>query len=133
MSPYSIPVPHVHVRLPAAPDAPGVARDRLVAFVCEHGGGGELGARTALAVTEAVANVVRHAYAGGDGWIDVEADIDDGLLEVVVADRGRGLRATPASDGLGAGLAIIADCCDDCTIRSGDGEGIEVWMCFALP
>jgi anti-sigma regulatory factor (Ser/Thr protein kinase) len=131
MSPFSLPVPHVHVRLEATPDAASAARERLVAFVTANGGGDELAARAALAVTEAVSNVVRHAYLDGDGWIDCEADIDDGLLEVVVADRGTGLRAT-RSDGLGAGLAIIADCSDDCTIRSGDGEGIEVWMRFAL-
>jgi anti-sigma regulatory factor (Ser/Thr protein kinase) len=115
----------------AAPDAAGFARERLVAFVTANGGDEDLAARTALAVTEAVANVVRHAYLDGDGWIECEADIDDGLLEVVVADRGEGLRTTP-SEGLGAGLAIIADCCDDCTIRSGDGQGIEVWMRFVI-
>ena len=131
MSRSSLPVPHVHMRLEAAPEAPRSARERLVAFVLDNGGDAELVARSALATTEAVANVVRHAYVDGDGWIDVEADIDDGLLEVVVADRGEGLRSTP-SDGLGAGLAIIADCADDCTIRSGDGEGIEVWMRFVL-
>src|SRR5829696_1370492 len=113
MSTFPLPVPHVHVRLAASPDAAGIARERVVAFVAANGGGTELAARTALAVTEAVSNVVRHAYLDGDGWIDFEADIDDGLLEVVVADRGAGLRSAP-SDGLGAGLAIIAGCCDDC-------------------
>src|SRR3712207_7247622 len=41
MSPYSIPVPHVYARLAATPDAPGIARERLVAFVTANGGGAE--------------------------------------------------------------------------------------------
>ncbi len=131
MSRSSIPVPHLHARLEATPDAAGIARERLAAFLTANGGGAELAARVAVAVTEAVGTVVRDAHPDGGGWIDCEADIDDGLLEVVIADRGDGLRSFP-SDGPGAGLGVIADCSDDCTIRSGDGEGIEVWMRFVL-
>jgi anti-sigma regulatory factor (Ser/Thr protein kinase) len=131
MTSYPLPIPHLHVRLRAVPESARVARKRMLAFIGEHGGDEELATRTALAVTEAVSNVVRHAYIDGPGWIDCEADIDDGLLEVVVADRGAGLRRAP-SDGLGAGLTIIAECADDCTIRSGDDEGVEVWMRFVL-
>ena len=99
---FSLPVPHVHVRLEATPEAADLACEGLVAFVVENGGGAELAERAALAVAEAVRRVARHAHLDGDGWIDCEADIDEGLLEVVVADR------------------------------SGEGAGIEMWMRFAL-
>ena len=76
--------------------------------------------------------MVRHAYpAAGGGPVICEADIEGGTLEVVVADRGEGFRPSH-SPGLGAGLAIIADACDELTIRRRDHEGVEVWMRFVI-
>ena len=47
-----------------------------------------------LAVSEAVANVVRHAYSGQDpGQVVGTAHLDDGALRIVIADTGRGMPA----------------------------------------
>ena len=125
------PVPNVDLRLEAEPEAAPIARHRLVAFAIDHGATADLAARVALAVTEAVSNAVRHAYEDDHGSITCQADIEDGLLEIVIADDGSGFRPT-GTPGLGAGLAIIADCCDDFTITAGAEAGIEVWMRFAI-
>src|SRR3954447_14316840 len=46
-----------------------------------------------LAVTEACTNVVRHAYAGREGALEVEVEpTQDESLTVVVTDHGRGLQ-----------------------------------------
>jgi serine/threonine-protein kinase RsbW len=62
-----------------------------------------------LAVSEACANVVMHAYAGGEpGDLEVEAEPDGDLLRIVVRDEGRGLKPRPDSPGAGLGLPLIA-------------------------
>ena len=55
-----------------------------------------------LAVSEAVANAVVHAYDDGRGTVELEAAAAPYELQIVVRDRGRGIRAgataAPASD-----------------------------------
>src|SRR3954469_17595275 len=89
-----------------------------------------------LAVTEACANVVRHAYADG------EADRENALrvellprrrgMRVVVEDHGRGLRPSPDRGGPGLGLSLIAALTEELEITHGPGErGSRVAMSFA--
>ncbi|HEX4838757.1 MAG TPA: ATP-binding protein [Solirubrobacteraceae bacterium] len=62
-----------------------------------------------LAVTEACANVVVHAYPDDhEGLMEVVASMDDDELTVLVRDWGRGIRPRPDSPGLGLGLSLIA-------------------------
>jgi len=41
-----------------------------------------------VAVDEALANVVEHAYAGGSGVIDISFELDERQLEVKIRDKG---------------------------------------------
>jgi anti-sigma regulatory factor (Ser/Thr protein kinase) len=62
----------------------------------------------ALAVSEAVANVVAHAYEeGADGVIELSATASPSEVAVVVRDRGRGIDAARPSAGAGFGIEII--------------------------
>ena len=73
----------------------------------------------ALAVTEAAANVVRHAYPrGAEGVFDLDASVDDGQFVVHLRDYGRGLRPSAPSDGLGMGLYLMEQLCDGCSITA---------------
>jgi anti-sigma regulatory factor (Ser/Thr protein kinase) len=68
----------------------------------------------ALAATEAVTNVVRHAYQAPGGSVTMTATASPDELVVVVADDGIGLRSlTLQSDatGRGMGLALIRELC----------------------
>ena len=68
----------------------------------------------ALAATEAVTNVVRHAYQTPDGAVTLTAAAFADELVVVVADEGLGMRSlTLQSDSksLGMGLALIRELC----------------------
>ena len=83
-----------------------------------------------LAVTEACANVVVHAYPEGGGALEVSATLDEmGAITVVVRDRGRG-PGPWTSDGLGLGVPLITALSDSCRLRNRH-PGTEVTMAFS--
>jgi anti-sigma regulatory factor (Ser/Thr protein kinase) len=132
MPTLSIVVAYIGFDAEAVAASIGDARRRLVAFASEVGADRELQARVALAVSEAAANVVMHAYPEPGPRprpLHVAADFEDGDLEVVVADEGVGLRPG-RSPGLGAGLGVIAECCDRFIVRDRTPTGVELWMRF---
>jgi serine/threonine-protein kinase RsbW len=130
MGALSFVVPSTSLDVEAVARSVRDVRRRVVAFAAEVGADRDLQARVALAVSEAATNVVMHAYRGSASRpMHVAADFEDGGLEVVVADVGEGLRPR-RSPGLGAGLGIIAETCDEVVVREREGAGIELWMRF---
>jgi serine/threonine-protein kinase RsbW len=86
-----------------------------------------------LAVTEACANVVVHAYPeGSEGPMEIHASMDDDGLTVTVRDWGRGIRPRPDSPGLGLGLSLIAALAESVQLGHDRAEHTEVRMTFAL-
>jgi serine/threonine-protein kinase RsbW len=130
MSALSFVVPYTSLDAEAVARSVSDARRRVSAFAAEVGADRDLQARVALAVSEAAANVVMHAYRGRTSRpFHIAADFEGGALEVVVADEGEGLRPR-RSPGLGAGLGIIAETCDEVIVREREGAGVELWMRF---
>jgi serine/threonine-protein kinase RsbW/stage II sporulation protein AB (anti-sigma F factor) len=85
-----------------------------------------------LAVSEAATNAVLHAYRGRDpGEIRVRAQVDDGLLTIVVEDDGFGPLPRPDSPGLGLGLPTIASVADVVELSAGKAAGARLCMRFA--
>jgi anti-sigma regulatory factor (Ser/Thr protein kinase) len=128
------PVPVIAFALPARPLSARTARRWLRAFAGEHGGDRELQDRIATALTEAVGNAVLHAYTElPPGPVHITADIEDGTLEIVVADDGDGLAASPSDDvAAGLGLSLVARSTDCFAIRERAAGGTELWMRFRL-
>jgi serine/threonine-protein kinase RsbW len=86
-----------------------------------------------LAVTEACANVVVHAYPEGDeGLMEVVASLRGDELTVLVRDWGRGIKPRPDSPGLGLGLSLIAALAEQVQLGHDSDEHTEVRMTFAL-
>ena len=89
-----------------------------------------------LAVSEALTNIVMHAYrdAASPGPMTLEASHVDGYLTVVVLDRGCGMTPRPDSPGIGLGLGLMAQVSDEMRITgaSDHGSGTRVAMRFAL-
>jgi serine/threonine-protein kinase RsbW len=87
----------------------------------------ELLADLKLAVTEACANAVRHAYEA-EGTMTLRFSVDERLVRIDVEDEGGGFEAQQVDDWEpnalsedGMGLAIIRAVVDDLEIRSGPG------------
>jgi serine/threonine-protein kinase RsbW len=87
-----------------------------------------------LAVTEACANAVLHAYAKqGRGNFEVTASLSEGgELAVVVRDHGSGIAPRVNSPGLGVGLPVMAAIADSLVIDAPPGAGTLVRMTFDL-
>jgi anti-sigma regulatory factor (Ser/Thr protein kinase) len=92
-----------------------------------------------LAVTEACANAVRHAYPEGEGDVHVRMELEPGRLVVRVADRGRGLQGddVEAWDASrlreeGMGLSIIQAIVDELDIESSPGAGTALRLVKTL-
>lgn len=87
----------------------------------------------ALAVTEACANAVLHAYADGAGLFEVAAALKGrGELVVTVRDHGTGMAPRVDSTGLGVGLPVMAAIADALEIDTPDDAGTLVRMTFDL-
>lgn len=88
-----------------------------------------------LAVSEALSNVVLHAYADRDepGDVRLRSWIEDGALQVCVSDDGVGMVPRTDSPGLGLGLAIIGRIADRLRLEgSPSSAGVRVHMTFAI-
>jgi anti-sigma regulatory factor (Ser/Thr protein kinase) len=122
----------VEVVLPARADQVAVARHAIDQLARESGLAAARRADVALAVGEACANAVMHAYRGDDaGLLRVRGEVRDGRLEVAVTDFGGGLAPRPDSPGLGLGLPLMASLATALQLRPAAGGGTEAWMCFA--
>lgn len=99
------------------------------------GASAELAHAVRLAVGEALANVVMHAYVGRrPGKMAVEAWVDeDRHLTVRVLDEGHGLIPRLDSPGMGLGLGLMAQMADDFRVSNREGTpGTSVSLRFSL-
>lgn len=126
----------VELCLAAQPQSIAPLRRAVVTFARDHGASAPECDDIALAVSEALSNVVVHAYVGRDrpGDICVRAWTEDDALQISVCDDGIGMVPRPDSPGLGLGLAIIGRVADHVQLESRDDTpGLRVHMTFVLP
>ena len=120
----------VRLTLPARPENVAVVRHVLGAFAEALQLPDPVIEDMRLAVTEACTNVVRHAYIGTEGPLNVSiAPHADGMT-IVVADRGRGIQPNPESEGPGLGLPLIAALAHGLDIEHGPDMGSRLSMSF---
>ncbi len=117
---------------PATPESVPLARRELTRLVSDAGVPAERVEAVRLATSEAITNVVLHAYDGTVGEIRIDVDLTPEELSVLIADDGAGLRPHYDKRGLGLGLVLIAQACDELDIIKGDGGGTELRMRFGL-
>ena len=127
--------PTLLVREVAEPGAVPLARAALAEVAEREGVPEAVRSALALAVTEACANVVAHAYldAEAPGDLEVRAWKADAVLFVEVSDDGRGMVPRTDSPGLGLGLPLIAQMADVVEIRTRpERRGLGLRMQFNL-
>ena len=117
----------------AQPVIVGEVRRGVAAFARAHGASEDALDRLSLAVSEATANAVIHAFGGRPpGRVSVIAEPGEGCVVVRVRDDGRGMTPRADSPGLGLGLNLMAAMATRCDIQEGtSGRGTEVRMVFA--
>ena len=84
-----------------------------------------------LACTEAATNAIEHAYIGRRGDVLIEAESEDGALQVSVSDHGRWRHPRP-DDSRGRGLELVRAVIDDIDVERGEG-GTTVRMRVGIP
>jgi anti-sigma regulatory factor (Ser/Thr protein kinase) len=125
--------PLLDLRLPAVPGAASDVRRAVHAVAVDEVADGYA---VALAVSEAVTNVIVHAYRdrapGADpGHVHVTVTVDGDELRVAVLDEGMGLSARADSPGAGLGLPIIATLADRVEVQR-LSKGTRVLLGFQL-
>lgn len=128
---------HSALRVVVTADAAELVRLRETArrFACQHGLWPERAADIALALTEACANAILHAYppslrARNDVELLVDLAYGPNGVVVHVCDTGIGVDAPSARRGLGLGIGLIHSLADDVQFRSTVGKGTCVRMRF---
>jgi anti-sigma regulatory factor (Ser/Thr protein kinase) len=116
----------------AVPAAVGRARRAVAALARAAGATPEQFDEIRLATSEAMSNVILHAYRDRPGEVHVTAAVAGGELWVLVADDGAGLHPGAATGGLGLGLILIAQACDELTIVKRSNGGTELRMRFPI-
>lgn len=86
------------------------------------------------AVSEACNNVVRHAYKGRPGLMEVYLCPAGSELQIVVRDEGEGIKPDPGAEQAGelqgVGLSLIQAVTERTEMAGGVGDGTEVSMVF---
>jgi serine/threonine-protein kinase RsbW len=118
---------------PALAESVPHARNDVVAFAIRRGANEAQIEAIRLAVSEAVSNVVLHAYdGGGPGALHITAEIAAHDLWVLISDEGRGFQAPARTPGLGWGLPLIAHMSDRLEIAERAEGGTEIRMRFGI-
>jgi len=130
--PVQAPAADVRYTCPAVAENVTAIRSGIGAFAAAAGLPSELVDDIRIALTEAVTNVVRHAYeVGAPGEVDVAVRLEHDLVQVVVSDDGRGLDAASAdAAGPGLGLPLIAALASTLELRSPAAGGCRLEMTF---
>jgi anti-sigma regulatory factor (Ser/Thr protein kinase) len=116
----------------AVPASLGAARRAVTTLARAAGATQEQFEDVRLATSEALTNVILHAYGERPGEIHVTAAVAGGELWVLVSDDGAGLHQGASKSGLGLGLTLIAQACDELTIVKRSSGGTELRMRFRL-
>jgi serine/threonine-protein kinase RsbW len=99
----------VRERLAVAPASIRHARMLVGRWSREQGASPDQAVNIQLAISELVANVVRHAYpSGGEDDFVIEARREDDELVFCVRDFGVGSARPSPTPGLGVGLIVVA-------------------------
>jgi anti-sigma regulatory factor (Ser/Thr protein kinase) len=115
----------LHLRLPAHPKVLSPLRRAVRRWLRSRGADDEATAEVTLAVSEACANAIEHAYSPSPATFELDARSSIGDVTISVSDVGR--RRSPRGQNRGRGLTIVDAAMDDVEVRP-NASGTEVLM-----
>ena len=115
----------LHAELPADPAVLSRLRRLVRRWLRERGASDQLVTEITLAVNEACANAIEHAYSPSPATFEVHTSVTGGEVMIVVRDSGR-WRA-PRGEDRGRGLTVIETAMDEVEVNP-TGDGTEVVM-----
>ena len=115
----------LEVEVPAAPAQLMTARRLIRRWVEANSGTDDDCAAFAIAVSEACANSIEHAYGPGDETIALRASLADGVATVTIRDHGR-WRA-PRGGNRGRGIPIMREFMDEVSVEPSE-QGTTVHL-----
>lgn len=118
-----------HVSLPASPVSLSELRATVGRWLRQNGATQTESYELTVAVGEAAANAIEHAYPLGDAEFDTRAELVGGRVCVTVSDRGRW--RPPRGQETGRGLVLMEALADELDIVSGE-HGTVVKLYRAL-
>jgi anti-sigma regulatory factor (Ser/Thr protein kinase) len=118
--------PSLRRRIPARAEELAPLRQALRRWLAEAGIEGNVAYDVVLAASEACANAVEHPVGRRDRFIDVDATLVDGSVQLRVRDSGS-WRSASSSSRRGRGLMLIENVMDDVVIARSHG-GTELRM-----
>ena len=134
------PINQMKLEFLSVPENEGFARVAVSAFAVQLDPTLDVLADIKTAVSEAVTNAIVHGYGEKKGIVTVDASLrQDGVLEVSVSDRGRGIddipramqpffTTQPEKERSGMGFSVMQTFMDGVQVESAPGEGTTVRM-----
>jgi serine phosphatase RsbU (regulator of sigma subunit)/anti-sigma regulatory factor (Ser/Thr protein kinase) len=114
----------LEVEVSAAPAQLSASRHLIRRWVEANNGTDDDCAAFAIAVTEACANAIEHAYGLRDETIELRASLEDGVASVTIRDHGSWKESRGGNRG-GRGIPIMREFMDEVSVESTD-EGTTV-------
>ena len=108
----------LEVEMPAEPSQLATARHLIRRWVEANRGTDDDCAAFAIAVSEACANSIEHAYGPRDGTVRVRASLAEGEAEVTISDRGKW--RPPRGNNGGKGIPMMEEFMDDVSVEPGE-------------
>ena len=108
----------LEVEVPAEPSQLATARHLIRRWVEANRGTDDDCAAFAIAVSEACANSIEHAYGPRDGTVHVRASLVEGEAEVTIRDRGKW--RPPRDNHRGKGIPMMKEFMDDVSVEPGE-------------
>jgi serine phosphatase RsbU (regulator of sigma subunit)/anti-sigma regulatory factor (Ser/Thr protein kinase) len=109
----------LEVEVPAVPAQLGTARHLIRRWVEANEGTDDDCAAFAIAVSEACANSIEHAYGPLDATVALRASLVDGVATVTIRDSGKWRE--PRGGNRGRGIPIMREFMDDVSIEHSNG------------
>jgi serine phosphatase RsbU (regulator of sigma subunit)/anti-sigma regulatory factor (Ser/Thr protein kinase) len=105
--------------IPAVAEQLATARHLIRRWAMANDGTDDDCSALAIAVSEACANSIEHAYGPRDASISIRAELADGVATVSVRDRGEWRE--PRGQNRGRGIPVMREFMDDVSIETGEG------------